>query len=154
MDSSRRRRASRLHALTLAVFAVLALGALTAPFAGAAWTAPAAITGSLTDGSVNAVDVKVDRAGNAFAAWAEAGSYPNSIVKDATKPAGGTWSAPTSLVAEATPGTPIQGTAPALTLAPDGAATVVWQDSGFITPTGIWASTRAASPASCSPGSA
>jgi hypothetical protein len=142
MDSSRRRRASRLHALTLVVCAVLALGALIAPLAGAAWTAPAPIAGSLTDGSTSAVDVKADRAGNAFAAWAEAGSFPSSVIKVATKPAGGAWSAPTPLVAEVTPGTPIQGTAPKLTLAPDGTATVVWQDSGY-PGTGIWAATRA-----------
>ncbi len=127
-------------ALTIAVL-VLPSTALAAP----GWTASQALPESMISGAVTvSPKIEVDRAGNAQAVWAEnAGGIPAAItIKAATKPVDGTWSTPASLIAESPPGTPLQGNYPALTVAPDGTATAVWQDNNTLASTGIWASTR------------
>ena len=110
----------RLCALLGAALACLALPAGTALAGG--WVLPATpLTGS-ANGPSGAV-VAVDPSGDAIAAWTDDDGRGTQSVVVASRPAGGTWSAPTTLASD------VGVDAPAVTMDAAGNATVLWVES-------------------------
>jgi len=91
--------------------------------AGGAWSEPVA----MSDAAVAFGDhgVAIDAQGNATAIWTEFGGS-SFVVRTASRPAGGAWSAATDLSADADG----NATAPRLAVDPQGDATVVWIGDG------------------------
>ncbi|RYC13329.1 PKD domain-containing protein [Nocardioides zhouii] len=101
--------------------------------AGGAWTTPTTVA------AIQPYNPRlaVDRAGNVTAIWArQEGGTTNRVIQTATRPAGGTWSAPVDLTA-----TNRSSDLPQVALDPAGNATAVWAGSNG-THTIIQSSTR------------
>ncbi|MDO8188691.1 HtaA domain-containing protein [Conexibacter sp. JD483] len=126
-----------MRQLTLALAATasaVAAGAGLPPLASAAagWQ-PA--TSVATTTSASGAEVAIDRAGVATAVWADA----SGLIRAATRPRGGDWSAPQAISGART------GYAPSLALDPDGQATVVWRSVATVDgadTTEAWTATR------------
>ena len=111
----------RCAALVVAMMVVPATGAGTS-HARPTWVSDV-VDLSPPDGFAQDPQVALDASGNAVAVWAQqATSQSTYIVRAATRPAGGSWSRPSSL----SDGTRIAG-APQVAVTPDGDAVVVWQ---------------------------
>jgi hypothetical protein len=87
--------------------------------AGGAWSAPFDLSGVVRGASDQ--QVAVDAAGNATVIWSQISAGGNGyVVRTASRPLGGAWSAPVDLSAGPT------SSGPQLAVAPDGSATAVW----------------------------
>ena len=100
-----------------------ALGAGAPAAVGAGWVLPAASLAGTANGLSGAA-VAVDPAGDAIAAWTDAGAGTPSLLVT-SRPAGGSWSAPVTL---SDAGASVVD-APAVTLDAAGDATVLWVES-------------------------
>lgn len=126
----------RLCAFLAAALVWAALSAGQAAAGG--WVLPATPLAPSANGPSGAV-VAVDPGGDAIAAWtgADAGTSTQSLLV-ATRPAGGTWSAPVTLARD------VGVDAPAVTMDAAGNATVVWTQSADGTAYSAHASHRVA----------
>lgn len=126
-----------MRKLTLALAATASAVAASAglpPLAGAApgWQSA---TDVATTTRASSAEVAIDRTGVATAVWAD----EFGLIRAATRPRGGDWSAPQSISGART------GYAPSLALEPDGQATVVWRAVATVEgvdTTEAWTATR------------
>jgi hypothetical protein len=89
---------------------------------GGGWSAPV----TLSEPGRNSSDpvVAIDPAGDAIVVWSGANGAGTGIAQEATRPAGGTWTAPVKLSAEGQ-----NAELPTVAIAPGGAAVVAWSRS-------------------------